>query len=95
MERGEKPTVQQRPARPDVRAGSSPEDALGPLDEVLTATVPELYKLARLYAWFEARQAGRRTPLVADEEKFMMWALRVRSDRREIEPHKSEDRDVS
>lgn len=80
------------PAIPTVPA--VPTGQLAPLDEVLSADIEGLGKLARLYAWFHAQNEGR-DPDPADEERFMLWAIDVRKQRRGISPHKSNERDVS
>lgn len=83
------------PANEPAVAAQSETEELAPLDEVLTATVPELAKLARMYAWYQARQRGD-DPDPGDEERFMMWALQLRADqRRSIKPAGDGNRDVS
>lgn len=67
---------------------------LAPLDEVLEADLDGLKTLAKMYAWYEARRA-KRSPNTADQERFMLWALKVRAERRDIEPRSGTERDVS
>jgi hypothetical protein len=79
-----------------VPAASAESRELAPLDEVLAADLDGLKTLARMYAWYKARQEDREAT-IADQERFMLWALQIRAEhaKRDIEPRGGAQRDVS
>lgn len=86
------------PAGPQTPVSSAVEtEELAPLDEVLSTDLDGLKTLARMYAWYEARKADRE-PNAADQERFMLWALRTRAARTEagnIKPPAHDNSDIS
>lgn len=83
------------PTTESVTAPRVVEADLAPRDEVLTATMSQLAALARMYAWYEAKQRGGSGADPEDEERFMSWALELRQRARRIEPSGKTNRDVS
>lgn len=83
-------------AGPVAQTAQIGEEELGPLDEVLSASLEELLKIAAAYAWYEARRLGR-AQSSADKERFMRWAMDVRAGQQGggIKPHGPDNSDGS